>query len=95
MKLKQREGITSQMVGDEMLILDLQGNNITQLNQTATLIWQNCDGFKSKHDLADMIVSNFDVDYETAMTDVSETIEKLCNLNLVLLKGKYDENRTQ
>ena len=40
---------------DETLIYDLDSDKAHCLNQTAALVWQNCDGTRSPRDLADYL----------------------------------------
>jgi len=80
---KQRDGITIQAVGDEMVVLDQDNDQIHQLNATASLILSHCDGQKSDLLIADELVRQFDIDRNTAISDVQSAIVQLRELELV------------
>jgi hypothetical protein len=44
--------LTTQEIGDEILIYDLEINRAFSLNQTAALVWQYSDGHNSVHAIA-------------------------------------------
>ncbi|PCH60864.1 MAG: hypothetical protein COC05_02880 [Gammaproteobacteria bacterium] len=80
---KQRDGITIQTVGDEMVVLDQDNDQIHQLNATASLILSHCDGQTSDILIADVLVCQFDIDHNTAIGDVQNAIIQLRELELV------------
>jgi len=47
----RRERLLVEAFGDELVIYDVQRHRAHQLNRTATLIWQSCDGRKTVADL--------------------------------------------
>ncbi len=80
---KQRDGITIQPVGDEMVVLDQANDQIHQLNATASLILSQCDGEKSDLMIADELVRRFAIDQSVAISDVQNAIVQLRELELV------------
>jgi len=80
---KQRDGITIQAVGDEMVVLDQNNDQIHQLNATASLILSHCDGEKSALFIADELVRHFAIDQSVAISDVQNVIVQLRQLELV------------
>lgn len=57
----RREGIRTQMVGDELVVYD-EGEHLAHcLTPTAALIWQHCDGATSIHQLATYVEGNEDL----------------------------------
>jgi len=71
---KRRTDIISQDIDRESLILDSNGGVIHQLNPTASMIWQNCDGSKSISDIANILAENYLIGEDVAIKDVLETI---------------------
>ena len=47
----RRERLLLEEVGDELVIYDLQRHRAHQLNRTAALVWQRCDGQKTVAEL--------------------------------------------
>lgn len=85
---KQREGLSLQPVGDEMLVLDLQADVIHQLNATATWIFEQCDGHTSFDTLVDDLSRAFDLDRVRIEADVRDTLAHLRSLSLI----EYNDN---
>lgn len=80
---KQREGLTIQVVGDETVVLDQTNDKIHQLNATASLILERCDGVTSDMMIANELTQRYAVDQNTVVRDVHRTIEQLKALDLV------------
>lgn len=83
MRYKQRENLTVQAVDDEILILDLESNQIHQLNSSASFIWRLCDGETSIDQLANIFSDHFEVEPDTAQTDVKNVTAQLCEMGLL------------
>ena len=60
-----------------------QFNGMITLNEVAAFIWKNLDESKSKEELVDKIMDEFEVD-ETARTDVEGFVGALYEHGLVL-----------
>jgi len=80
---KQRDGITVQAVGDEMVVLDQDNDQIHQLNATASIILSHCDGERSDLMIADELVRQFDIAQSVAINDVQKALAQLRELELV------------
>lgn len=80
---KQREGLSLQPVGDELLVLDLQADTIHQLNTTAGWIFEQCDGHTSVETLVDELEGAYGLDRQRIEADVRDTLAQLRNLRLI------------
>ena len=49
------EGLVIQELSDEVLVYDLERDKAHCLNQTAAIVWQNCDGKTSVSELAQIL----------------------------------------
>lgn len=67
----------------EMLVLDDQNGFIHQLNQTASFVWQQCDGKSSMMEIVRRLADEFDVEDDVATRDVADIIKKLRDLKLL------------
>jgi len=83
MRYHKRSDVVVQGVEGEVLLLDMKGNKLHQLNQTATLLWDAMDGEMSVADLAALLVDKFGIDEAQALNDVSRTMEVLREAGLV------------
>jgi hydrogenase/urease accessory protein HupE len=83
MPYKHREDLTVQSIDEETLILDMGSDHIHQLNPTASFIWGMIDGASSVDHLIDMFAARFDVELETARSDVGKVLNQLCDMGLI------------
>jgi PqqD family protein of HPr-rel-A system len=80
----RRTEFEERVVEGEMVVMDKESEQIHQLNQTASFIWQRCDGEHDRQQIAEELAEAFDVDAETARQDVADTLEKLEEIGLLL-----------
>jgi hypothetical protein len=71
-------------VEGEVLVLDDQSGFIQQLNKAASFIWRQCNGETSVKDIARKLAREFELEDSVALKDVSEAIEKLLDLKLLV-----------
>ena len=83
MYYNRRTDVKVQHVDGETLVLDDKNELIHQLNQTASFVWNLCDGRTSTTQIVRSLVNQFDVDESVAAQDVPVIIEKLRELNLL------------
>lgn len=82
-RLSRRLDLTIRKLDGEMVILDRQAGRVHQLNRTASLIWEACDGNATPAELAEVVARTFDVDLNTAADDVAAAVVQLLNLSLL------------
>jgi hypothetical protein len=80
---KRRSDLNVRMVDGETIVLDRSGGFVHQLNQTASYIWECCDGTSTIVAMITQLAEEFDVALETAETDVVLVIDQLQQLNLL------------
>jgi hypothetical protein len=68
--------------GDKVL-LDLKNRQTYKLNDVSMKIWSLFDGVHTVEDIANLIFSEFDVNFETAQRDLKEFIDKLLLLGII------------
>jgi hypothetical protein len=65
-------------LGDETMVLAIPDSTLFSLNEVASLIWEAADGHTSLHDIVTKaIVTQFEIDAETAYRDALELVEEL------------------
>jgi coenzyme PQQ biosynthesis protein PqqD len=78
-KVTRDENVAWRIIGDEAVLLSAEDSSVHSLDAVGTRIWELCDGEKTVSEIVDQVVSEFDVDRETAEKDVVEFIEELMN----------------
>jgi methyltransferase-like protein len=79
----RRSDVKSRVVEGETVVWDRKGGLIHQFNQTASYIWEQCDGLHTAGQIAQGLAEACDVDVQTAAHNVAETIRQLAKLNLL------------
>jgi hypothetical protein len=80
---KRRSDVSVRVIEGETVVFDRQAGRVHQLNQTASYIWERCDGTCRVMDLTHQLTQDFDVDRTTAANDVAAIILQLQGLNLL------------
>lgn len=80
---KRRTDIIVRVVDGETVVLDRQKGLIHQLNQTASYIWDQCNGTSTLEAIAARFSEAFAVDLKTATEDVTATVLQLQQLQLL------------
>lgn len=71
----------------EIYILDATGESIHKLNQTASCIWELCDGSHTIEKIILEISSIYDVDTETATQTTVDFLETMVKKDLIEMRG--------
>lgn len=79
----RRSDVRMRIIEGETVVLDRHGGLIHQFNQTASYIWERCDGKSTIAAIAQQLAEAFDVHPETAANDVTVIVQRLQELNLL------------
>lgn len=80
----RRTEFEERIVEGEMVVMDKESEQIHQLNQTASFIWQLCDGNHDRQQIAEELAASFEIDSVTAEADVTDTLNKLKEIGLLV-----------
>lgn len=80
---RRRPDLNTRFVQGEVVILDRKADRVHRLNETASFIWERCDGESTPQDIADRLVEAFEVDADTASASVTATLRHLGQLGLL------------
>ena len=80
---RRRAGVRARVVDGQMVLLNRQRELVHQLNETATYVWDRCDGEHTVTAIASELAGEFDVDVETAEKDVAAVVGQLEDAGLV------------
>jgi hypothetical protein len=59
--------------------------HVMELSETASFVWRQIDGTRTIADIGAMLASEYEIDAETATTDVAELLAELAANDLVRL----------
>ena len=82
--VKRREGLILRKVQQDLLLLDTEFNQIHQLNETASFIWENWEQVPDPVGIARLLAQKFDVEEQVVLNDVSAIVGRLQELNLLV-----------
>ena len=82
--VKRRDGLILRKVQQDLLLLDTEFNQIHQLNETASFIWENWEQVPDPIGIARLLTQKFDVDEQVVLNDVSAIVGRLQELNLLV-----------
>lgn len=80
---RRRSDINARLVASEVVVLDRKADLVHQLNQTASFIWERCDGRSTPQDIADALVDAFEIDPDVAVTSVNDALRRFDELGLL------------
>lgn len=80
---RRRSDVRMRVIEGETVVLDRHGGLIHQFNQTASYIWERCDGKSTAAAIAQQLAEAFDVHPATAADDVAAIMRQLQELNLL------------
>ena len=80
---QQRADLSVRLVEHEAIILDREANQVHQLNATASLVWQRCDGQHTAVQIAEALTGAVHVDLETARAAVVTALRRFAELGLL------------
>ena len=80
---QHRSDVKIRDVEGELVVLDLEGKRVHQLNPTARHIWNQCNGQQSIADIIEQLCESFDIDRVTAEKDVTALVRQLKEAGLL------------
>jgi hypothetical protein len=80
---RRRSDVRARAVEGDVVVLDRQRQLVHQLNQTATYIWDRCDGRRSVAAITRELAQAFDVGLEAVEKDVIDALRRLEAAGLV------------
>lgn len=80
---RRTQDLTISEMDGELIVLDIAGNQIHQLNPTASFIWEQCDSADTVEEIASRVADLFSVNATDILPDVRRTIDGLLAANLL------------
>ncbi|PYU85878.1 MAG: hypothetical protein DMG51_07655 [Acidobacteria bacterium] len=71
-------------IDDETVIISPHDSVMHELNDTGSFLWKNIDGKKSAAELAELLVENYQVVPDIALSDAQELLDEMSSRKLVV-----------
>jgi hypothetical protein len=71
-------------IDDETVIISPNDSVMHELNDTGSFLWKNIDGKKSAAELAELLVENYEVTPDIALSDAQALLEEMSSRKLVV-----------
>jgi len=71
-------------IDDETIIISPNDSTLHELNDTGSFLWKNIDGHRSASELADLLVANYEVRPDIALSDTQALLEELSSRKLLV-----------
>ena len=81
------DGVLSQEVNGETVLLDLEGESYFGLNEVGTRIWQLLQSKQTVVETLNTLSDEYDVDQEQLESDLDELLLKLSDAGLISLQS--------
>jgi hypothetical protein len=76
--------LTWHVVGDDVVVLDLQGSVYLKLNGSGRVLWEQLAGSCTEADLVVALVDAYDIDQDRAAADVAAFLTDLRDRDLLV-----------
>jgi PqqD family protein of HPr-rel-A system len=80
---RRRRDVIARMLDGEAVLFDRATGCTHRMNETALRIWNACDGERTTEEAARGIAAHYDVDVETALADVEQTLAVLARAGMI------------
>ena len=78
------------IIDNEVVIVDLAGNNVLQLNDVGRCIWEQINGERPITEIAKTVSAEYEVDPSKADSDTLQFISSLAEKDLVYAEHSTD-----
>jgi hypothetical protein len=79
--------VAARRLEDEVVLVNLRTNHIYSLNATGSRVWELLDQPRSRDEVVDALVEEFEVDRGTLERETDELLSSLHEANLVAAGG--------
>ena len=82
--MRRSDTAMARRLDDDLVILDIPSGHYFEVNDVGALVWEHLDGTNTVDDLVGKVLEEYDVDRNTATTDVHELLGQLIEAGLVV-----------
>ena len=81
---QKNPGLAWREIDDETVIISPHDSVMHELNDTGSFLWKSIDGKKSAAELAELLVENYQVAPDVALSDAQALLEEMSSRKLVV-----------
>ena len=78
--------IIEKILDDEIILYSKSNHNIHNLNRTAAILWNLCDGKMTINEMINYLLKNFKGSKQVIEHDVMKTLKEMGKVNLITFK---------
>jgi PqqD family protein of HPr-rel-A system len=82
--MKPRTDVAIEDTDGELIVLDKDAGKVHQLNKSASLVWRGLSDGLATDDIAATLADAFEIEHESAITDVRAAVTQLRELGLLV-----------
>jgi methyltransferase-like protein len=80
--VSRSKSIVGRKTGSEYVLIPVSNNiadmeSVFTINETGAFIWEQMDGKKSIEELTNLLMEEYEVDYQTALADITGFVETM------------------
>jgi hypothetical protein len=83
---RNTENLLTSEVGDEMVMMDMEGGNYISLNKIGRVIWEQIEQPIQVETLIAYLMGRFNVDKDTCATDTMEYLQNMQDQKAIIIK---------
>lgn len=83
-KYVQSLSLMQSLIGNEVVMLDVQSGFYFGLNSVASKIWQMLEVERTVNDIVEQLIDIYDVDYDTCFADTNDLIVAMLEKNIIV-----------
>jgi len=83
----RREDVVEETLDNETVLFDPVSAQIHRLNETATIVWDSCDGDRTTRQIAEKMTQAYEVEFEEALDYVEQLVAWLAQSSLLELRA--------
>ena len=83
MKITKNKNIISEKLSDSTFILNNETGVYIELNETASFLWNSFENTSSSKDLIEILMSNYEVEYDKAEDDINSFTKECISSKLI------------
>ena len=89
--LSHAPSIVTRKTGSEYVLVPVTNNiadmdSVFTLNETGAFIWELIDGNRSLKEIIDLLVEEYEIEYESAEQDVAAFVDNMSKYLIVMVK---------